>query len=298
MRETGGLKRNETKAPIFAHASRVIGASSLDRNEKSVMRALLQWWNPRSGELWPSMRSIADATGFTVRGIQKIIRRLEAAGVLVEQRQPTAHGEPRAPSRTKVFRIEFGSMTANPGGTNSKKPSLATISCDSRSIGMTCEETILKNEKNSFVGERRSSTPRTADRATPEPGSSEACNMEPSTETPHRHDGDSDVIFSTNGCVDGAIDSSARRTELLNSGVRGRLLLELSKCELLTPQLIRDELIAAKRDRTCRNIPAVLVSRLASIAGIELNKRRILTREQRRFQEVIERRRREFGIRI
>lgn len=88
----------------------------------------------------------------------------------------------------------------------------------------------------------------------------------------------------------------ARRHELVRCGVRGRILLELSNSDAITLELIRQELSATKRDRTCRNISAVLVSRLASIAGIELHKRRILNPEQRRFQELIERRRREFGI--
>lgn len=296
MSDVQGLSQGRGRAPIFARASRLIGASRLDRNAKSVLRALLQWWNPKTGELWPSMRSIAEATGFTVRGVQKIIRRLEASGVLIEQREPTSCVRRGAAMRTKVFRIDFSSINPLPGDTNSSNVTNASPPCEKAEMGMNCRETILKNDNFSFEGERGTAAPRTTEPANPERGSSEACKSELSKETLNDRHGGTQATTSSVGCLDAMTPALARRHELVRCGVRGRILLELSNSDAITLELIRQELSATKRDRTCRNISAVLVSRLASIAGIELHKRRILNPEQRRFQELIERRRREFGI--
>jgi len=296
MAEIQGFKRSGSKSPVFARALRAIGSSTLDRSEKSVLRAMLQWWNPRTGELWPSMRSIAEASGFTVRGTQKIVRRLESRGVLIEQREPTTGTRHGPVAHTKVFRIDFAPLKPVPHGSDGTSASSATVPCEMAALGKNCEETILKNEHFSFGGEPGTGAPRTQAPTTPEPGSSEASNHEASNEIEQLTNETSRVSCSTNGCVDASSPSTARRLELVRSGIRGKMLLDLSNCEIITPELIRQEHREASRDRTCRNVPAVLVSRLASIAGIQIHKRRLLSREQIRFQEIIERRRREFGI--
>jgi len=69
--------------PPIVTALRTIGErTDLDASEKTVLRALLEWWNPQTGELWPAVGLIASRCSMSERGVRGVLRRLKAHGIL------------------------------------------------------------------------------------------------------------------------------------------------------------------------------------------------------------------------
>lgn len=310
MSETTKNRRRSRPAPIFATASRAVGGSGLDRNEKAILRALLQWWNPRTGELWPSMRSIADATGFSVRGVQKIIRRLERHGVLVKVLKPNADGQRAGMLRTNVFRIEFGMLGPTPQvasrealprlGSHTKATD-ATPPVETRPEITIHEATDLKIVSFISGDACAAVSPRTTGQQTPERRSSEAYKQEPTTEVPiapKAQEGESFGCREWMHAADQPDLEHARRVALIRAGVRGAVLHKLAMSTLISPAIVASELRRTLLDRTCRNTSAVLVSRLAAIAGITLRRPEGLNAERSKLLGFLERRRRELGIQV
>jgi hypothetical protein len=70
--------------PAIRHvaALKLVSRSSLNAGEKALLHAMVEWWNPVTNELWPSVATLAQATGYSDRGVQRIVRRLTTAGVI------------------------------------------------------------------------------------------------------------------------------------------------------------------------------------------------------------------------
>lgn len=68
----------------------LIGRSDLDRGEKNVAQVLVRWAGTKTRRCWPSVLTIAEHAGLSDRGVQRIMRRLQAKGVVVMETQ--THG--------------------------------------------------------------------------------------------------------------------------------------------------------------------------------------------------------------
>lgn len=119
-------------------------ASVLDSGEKNVLRAALAWWNPTTGTLRPSVRSLAAATGLTDRGVRKIMGRLHDKGVLVLKGERSKGGvDHRGIGRTSTWAI------ALPGAVNPELDSGLNPELDS---GFMAIVTATNPERRSGLG--------------------------------------------------------------------------------------------------------------------------------------------------
>ena len=234
--------------PRHAAALGLVSRSTLKAAEKALLHAMIGWWNPATGDLWPSVASLAQATGYTDRGVQRILRRLEAAGV-VEVVRTTRGG----PKRTNRYRLHLDRLTPRPANPDRRSPSTRRAARSNP--------------------DRRSAQPRPAIRENPDRRSEEPSIQNPPQEptirgrpaTPSTMKANS----STGGCMDGA---STVRATLANRGVRGHVLDRLANAALLTPAIVEEEWRAIATCRDVRNPAAVLVSRLSQRARVELHR--------------------------
>ena len=252
--EPGSLRRGPAEgpvgstAPLLVRVLKAVGGCGLSSSEKTLVRAMLQWWNPKTGQLWPSVGSLAEATGFSARGVQKILRRLEAAGVL-----------------ERVVASKGGSTADRRGLTN---------------------RFLLRLEA---LPEREGAAPRTEGVGHPEPRSHKPTIQELPRGRDHSAErARGDVFVRAEKKCMGApespatprVDPTSVLGALIVAGVRGTMLRALAASPMLTPELIAREARDVARDRRARNIPAILVSRLAEIAGVDVPKRPELDAKQ------------------
>lgn len=235
-------------APLLVRVLKAVGGCGLSSSEKTLVRAMLQWWNPKTGQLWPSVGSLAEATGFSARGVQKILRRLEAAGVL-----------------ERVVASKGGSTADRRGLTN---------------------RFLLRLEA---LPEREGAAPRTEGVGHPEPRSHKPTIQELPRGRDHSGERARGDVFvrAEKKCMGAPEPTATPRVDptsvlgaLIVAGVRGTMLRALAASPVLTPELIAREARDVARDRRARNIPAILVSRLAEIAGVDVPKRPELDAKQ------------------
>jgi hypothetical protein len=201
---------------------------------------MLQWWNPNSGELWPSIATLANSTGFTERGVQKILRRLEACGVV----NTTIHSRG---GRTR------GGM----GATNRFVLSLDRLPRREPVHDQPNPEPCSSEPRTAFLMNPEQHSPEPSIRNTPPEPPIAAAKL--------------NEIFSSQGGMDGQTSAhSTVRASLFACGVRGQNLDILATSDGLTTELVAREYRDIRRDVRTRNIAAVLVARLAKHCGITL----------------------------
>lgn len=249
--------------PKFAKALREIGRSTLSSSERTLLYALVAWWNPKTLELWPSMPSIAAATGFTIRGVRKIVRRLEGLGIL-ELIHRSKGGAARGKySPTNRYRLRLDRLPSASAPEHDAQPGTPfTPAPEPRSA----------REGTAFrpTPEPSSPPPGTAKLFSPEPGSAKTTmhetTREPFSREPSRANPPQPV--STGGGCMHAKNTPSLRDTLIDCGIRGVHLEQLASSPQLTRHAVLQEHLSVKRDPTTRNIAAVLATRLMPLAGI------------------------------
>lgn len=68
--------------PLWVRWCVAVRSSGLPGGDRGVALALLEWADSRTGRLWPSVSSIADAAGRSERFVRGSLRRLAAAGLI------------------------------------------------------------------------------------------------------------------------------------------------------------------------------------------------------------------------
>ena len=68
--------------PLWVRWCLAVRSSGLPGGDRGVALALLEWADSRTGRLWPSVSSIADAAGRSERFVRGSLRRLAAAGLI------------------------------------------------------------------------------------------------------------------------------------------------------------------------------------------------------------------------
>lgn len=266
--ECGSINSNETACasamvarttgqhrppPKVVAALRTVGESQASASEKALLRAMLQWWNPQTGELWPSVGTLADSTGFSQRGVQKILRRLQEMGVVAVVQASRGGRGARGQGLTNRYLLKLHQLPMRSGAPASAAPLL-----DARA-----QRTEAVNP------EPRALQPRTVVRINPERRSDEPTigktPIEPSMQ-PRR-----ELQLPAGGCLDGS-ERSLRAT-LVRCGVRGANLETLATSTGLTSQAVEAELRDIQRDGSARNPAAVLVARLSQRTGTTLKSR-------------------------
>jgi hypothetical protein len=295
MEAVQSTSKSRPPLPVVA-AMKVIGASPLSASEKAVLRAMLQWWNHKTGQLWPSVGTLAEATGYTPRGVRKILRRLEACGAILMV-VPSRGGRPGDVSRrTHLYSIDLpriSSMTAEAGGTRegpveAAPPVLVALKAEPPELAAVepeaeppVEEPLANPEPSVVVSrlslvpaEPRTEAPGTAGVENAEPGPSEHTTHEHTTETVPAEHALREVMRKLDGWVDAEDnDPRALRAALSIAGVRGPNLERLSRCPGLTTADVQRAVREIQNDRGARNVPAILVARLSKQYGVELQKR-------------------------
>lgn len=234
--------------PRHVAALRLVSRSTLNAGEKALLRAMIEWWNPVSGELWPSVATLAEATGYTDRGVQRILRRLIAAGV-VELVRSTAGGS----GHTNRYRLRLDRLTPRRANPDPRSPS--------------------KRPPPRANPDPPSPEPRPAIRDNPDRRSDEPSIQNPSGEPTIRslpaNRAAASGMSAQEGCMDGA---PSLRATLASRGVRGHVLDRLASAASLTPSIVEEEWRAIAERRDVRNRAAVLVSRLSQRADVDLRK--------------------------
>lgn len=234
--------------PRHVAALGLVSRSTLNAGEKALLHAMIEWWNPVSGELWPSVASLSQATGFSDRGVQRILRRLVVAGV-VELVATTRGGT----GRTNRYRLHLDRLTPRQANPVRRSPST--------------------RRDPPANPDQRSAGPRPAIRVNPDRRSDEPSIQNPPTETTIRelpaNQASSRGISAQGGCMDGA---PSLKATLASRGVRGHVLDRLASAASLTPTIVEEEWRAILERRDIRNRAAVLVSRLSQRANIELRR--------------------------
>ena len=295
MEAIQSTSKSRPPLPVVA-AMKVIGASPLSASEKAVLRAMLQWWNHKTGQLWPSVGTLAEATGYTSRGVRKILRRLEACGA-IQMVMPSRGGRPGDLSRrTHLYSIDLpriASMTPHAGTSRGESvepasPVLVVLKAEPPALAAVEPneerpvEERLENPEPCVVVPRLSLVP--AEPGTEAPGTAGVVNAErgPSEHTTHEHTTETvpaehalrEVMRKLDGWVDAEdTDPRALRAALSIAGVRGPNLERLTRCEGLTAVDVQRAVREIQNDRGARNVPAILVARLSKQYGVELEKR-------------------------
>lgn len=299
MEAVQSISKSRPPLPVVA-AMKVIGASPLSASEKAVLRAMLQWWNHKTGQLWPSVGTLAEATGYTSRGVRKILRRLQACGA-IQMVMPSRGGRPGDLSRrTHLYSIDLpriASMTPQAGTARAEPtpavpPVLVALKAEPAApaeFEPEAERVVaeplqhhLHNPEPCVVVPRLSLVP--AEPETEAPGTAGVLNAErgPSEHTTHEHTTETvpaehalrEVMRKLDGWVDAEDrDPRALRAALSISGVRGPNLERLTRCPGLTAADVQRAVREIQNDRGARNVPAILVARLSKQYGVELEKR-------------------------
>lgn len=94
-----------------ARWTRLIAESDLGPTERLVCQTLAVWIDWQTLELWPSIPTIAEATNRTERTIQRVMRSLEARGIVRYVRRSTG-----GIGRSHRFRVCPDALKARPNG--------------------------------------------------------------------------------------------------------------------------------------------------------------------------------------
>jgi helix-turn-helix protein len=109
----------------------------LSASEQLVLLALADHADHNGENAYPSLELLAYKAGLTKRGVRKILRRLEARAILVEQRPP-GHHLPR------TYRIVLASAPRKEGAMGERRSSIKGAPRSS-----------MKGERRDLMGERR-----------------------------------------------------------------------------------------------------------------------------------------------
>jgi hypothetical protein len=72
----------ERAPPPWTEALKEIGLSDRMPVERDVLRTMIQWWNPQTGLLYPTVESIASQSGRAISTVRQVLRSLEHAGIV------------------------------------------------------------------------------------------------------------------------------------------------------------------------------------------------------------------------
>jgi DNA-binding transcriptional ArsR family regulator len=259
----------EKTRPPWCVALERIRLSDLEGAPYRVLRAMVEWWSPASGELWPSVASIADGARLHPGTVRKAVKLLKAAGVLEVVEQSRG----RHPN---VYRIHLDRL--NPRAARGSGGDI--ISRLARGAD--------RHNSSAAHDERERATPPTLAQRVINP---RAARDEPSIHQPEnepREKTGAEAIASGDGWMEKRTaatgsedDPKALRDALVAEGIRGPNLDALATCGKLTEADVRREAAGVRLDPKVRSAPAVLAQRLANLAGVELKRGPELDARQR-----------------
>lgn len=243
--------------PWLVIAMNIIGMSNLSREEKHVLQTMLQWANPKTWLLWPSVKTIAVHTSRSERGVQLVIDRLVKKGWVVIVVESKGGVDSTGRPRTNTYRLVFTAQ-AESSLLEELAASLATV--DNRATA----DIQPRTEQQGTAHGRWWYGARGAHKPSIQPSIEKAIkpSMSNSVENP----------TSQGGCMDGggSHPDAIRRQALLRAGIRGPNLVQLVKCPTLTPEMIANEARDIRRDQSVKNPAGVLTARLAQLCDVQL----------------------------
>lgn len=277
--------------PDVFRALHLIGESGLDTAEKNVLRALLAWHSLSQNICWPAVSRIALHTSMTKPGVRKVLRRLENRGVILVnyfrgRRARNGRG------LTNQYQLQLGAL-----------PPMPTETKEKHGYPLSPADLSPKPTNAPKAGWAAKEKPRflEAETATPEMGNEVALKenpgfSKPSIEPPiqlpigtNQKKRDAFPRLAMDGCDEPA---GQLRKALEHAGVRGKVLESLARSPALRASDVHEEVANLVQDKKVRNLPAVLVSRLAERAGVSLSTRSPMKPEDRAFVAEIEKLRR------
>jgi hypothetical protein len=233
---------------------KAIGASKLKRREKLILYALTEFveYGKIEAACHPAVNTIGNRCSCDARTVQRSLKALEDIGILSYHRR--SHGR-MAHEMLFDYRKLIGLNPANATGLQSKGAHSQPRQRDPQP--------------------RQPVTPTPSHRRST-PSESHPNYHEPTIGTTKELEADSQA---TNG-MDGAASEATRKRRahilLKAKGVQGKNLNELASCERVTPEMIEGEWYRISQDPNVRNATAVLVRKLAEIAGISLGSKKAL----------------------
>lgn len=213
---------------------------ALKPSENLVARAMLEFGGPKSPEVWPSMPTLAQRTGLSVRSVRNAVRSIESRNLIRAVRRSRGGVGESGRGITNRWRLTFAEASASPAKAAGFDPTRQSAAGNpancAREHGIRCRETIQPDfPKNS-------------------PLNGNTCRSLPSE-------------------MVGGNEPPNSRAMLIARGVRGKYLDRLCHAPAVTPELIDREWNVIADDRGVRSKPAVLVRRLAQLGGVEIRKR-------------------------
>jgi DNA-binding transcriptional MocR family regulator len=121
---------------------------NLRRSMKAVLKELAWYGNDEGGDIWPSVRTLADRTRLSRKGVQKLLRELERRGAI--QAVGSRLG---GRSKTTHYRMDLGWLEANAQTANG-----SAENSEPRSPEHKEHEYEQKKEPSSIKTERRQAT--------------------------------------------------------------------------------------------------------------------------------------------
>ncbi len=135
--------------PIVA-ALRAIGESDLSGSECDMLRTLLTWANPKTWELYPTIRTIAKYAKRDARTIQRVLGKLEERGVLTFVERSRGGIDPHGRGRGHRLRLNLDcprrvpTTALNPGTSPELNPDTRPgliIRYDEHEARLSCAQT-------------------------------------------------------------------------------------------------------------------------------------------------------------
>jgi Fe2+ or Zn2+ uptake regulation protein len=254
--------------PPWPEALERIRRSDLTGAPYRTLRAMIEWWNADTGLLWPSIGVIAEGARLDRGTVRRALRQLEAAGVVEYAKRSSGR-------KAHVFRLHLDRLNpcAARGSRNDPDPRATHRSA----VCNACATSVHPAASAQETRAQRTSNPGAAhEKPSIHPQGKEQINHGASSSAP----GNGWMEQPPDG-QRGGDETAALRAALAANGVKGAMLDRLSSCGRLTAAEVCREAADVRRDPGVRNLTAVLVPRLARLAGIEMRQGPRLDANQR-----------------
>lgn len=105
----------ERAPPPWTEALKCIGLSDRSPVERDVLRTMIQWWNPQTGQLYPTVESIASQSGRAAGTVRRVLRELEKAGVVEVVKRSKGGIDAHGHGKGHLMRLHLGKLNPRPG---------------------------------------------------------------------------------------------------------------------------------------------------------------------------------------
>lgn len=275
MREANPATRPKS-VPWFFMAMKVIGESPhLGKSEKNILRVMLLWADKDTGELFPSVETIARHASMTAQGVRRVLRKLKRKGWVVVVKASKGGVRPNGRGIPNVYRLQLGGSLPPP--TNAAPPEVPSGPTPRQSTPMNPNcGTGFSPTQPEPIGAKpetsQSSTP-TVDAMNPNRGTGEP-SIHPSNELNQSNPLPVAALSAARvGDQCDAVPCSpySLHDALARCGINGRNLEDFAAAALTSEQVMHDY-AQIKADRKVRNPPAVLAKRLGALTGIDVDR--------------------------